>query len=48
MSVFDMEEPLFNNTARSINPKMVGRPLKLPPRASKDEIACVWEFKIEE
>jgi len=44
----EMEEPLFNNTARSINPKMVGRPLKLPPRASKDEIACVWEFKIEE
>jgi len=39
---------LFNNTARSINPNMVGRPLKLPPRESKDEIACVWEFKIEE
>jgi len=27
---------------------MMGKPVKLPPRKSKDEIACQWEFKIEQ
>ena len=31
-----------------INPKIKVTPLKLPPRKSPDEIACQWEFKIEE
>jgi len=30
------------------NPKLKITPLKLPPRKSKDEIACKFEFKIEE
>jgi hypothetical protein len=38
----------FRNTARLINPNIRVTPLKLPPRRSKDEIACQWEFKIEE
>jgi hypothetical protein len=31
-----------------INPKIKLTPLKLPPRKSKDEIACQWELKLEE
>jgi hypothetical protein len=31
-----------------INPKVKVTPLKLPPRKSPDEIACQWEYKIEE
>ncbi len=38
----------FQDTASLFHPKMVSRPLKLPPRSSKDEVACQWEFKIEE
>jgi hypothetical protein len=30
------------------NPNMTVTPLKLPPRKSPDEIACVWEFRLEE
>ena len=29
-----------------VNPKIKVTPLKLPPRKSKDEIACQWELKI--
>jgi hypothetical protein len=31
-----------------INPKIKVTPLKLPPRQSKDDIACKWEFTLEE
>ena len=31
-----------------VNPKVKVTPLKLPPRKSPDEIACQWEFKLEE
>jgi hypothetical protein len=31
-----------------INPKLKVTPLKLPPRNSKDEIACQWELTIED
>ncbi len=31
-----------------INPKIKLSPLKLPPRKSPDEIACVWELRLEE
>ena len=32
---------------RALNPDMTYRPLKLPPRQSRDEIPCQWEFKLE-
>lgn len=38
----------FEDTAHLFNPKIKSKPLKLPPRSSKDEIACQWEFKLEE
>jgi hypothetical protein len=31
-----------------INPKIKITPLKLPPRKSLEEIACQWEFRLEE
>jgi len=31
-----------------VNPKAKARPIKLPPRESKDDIACIWEFYLEE
>jgi len=31
-----------------VNPKVKVTPLKLPPREGPDEIACQWEFRIEE
>ncbi|MFC1943956.1 DUF6125 family protein [Chloroflexota bacterium] len=34
--------------ASCFNPKIKIEPLKLPPRSSADEIACQWEFKLEE
>ncbi len=33
--------------AKFVNPDIKVKPVKLPPRKSKDEIACVWEFKLE-
>lgn len=38
----------FQEYAHYFNPKMKMTCLKLPPRKSQDEIACQWEFKIEE
>jgi hypothetical protein len=40
------EKPLMEKYF--INPKVKVTPLKLPPRKSSDDIACQWEFKIEE
>jgi hypothetical protein len=37
----------FPQAASRFNPDMKVTPLKLPPRKSKDEIACQWEVKIE-
>ena len=31
-----------------VNPKIKITPLKLPPRRDSEEIACQWEFKLEE
>lgn len=31
-----------------VNPRIKVTPLKLPPRKSRDEVACIWEFKIED
>jgi hypothetical protein len=33
--------------SEAINPKMKVTALKLPPRKSKDEIACRWEIGLE-
>lgn len=44
--VLDVEG--FQQAAHLFNPKIKCTPLKLPPRKSKDEIACQWEFKLEE
>jgi hypothetical protein len=32
----------------SVNPKVKGKALKLPPRKSRNEPACVWEWTLEE
>jgi len=44
--VLDLEG--FEQAAQLFNPNIKVRALKLPPRKSKDEIACQWEFKLEE
>ena len=31
-----------------VNPKVKVTPLKLPPRKNQEEIACRWEFKMED
>jgi len=42
----DMEA--FERLPRLFNPKIKMTCLKLPPRKNKDEIACQWEFELEE
>ena len=42
-----MEPKLMGIIAHYFNPAMTATALKLPPRKSKDEIACQWEFKLE-
>ena len=41
-----VEPMLLNKYAEFFNPNMKVRYLKLPPRRSKEEICCQWEFKI--
>ncbi|MFC1944935.1 DUF6125 family protein [Chloroflexota bacterium] len=43
-----VQQHVFRHHASFFNPRMEVQPLKLPPRKSPDEIACQWEFKIEE
>ena len=43
-----LEQVGFQEGARRFNPKMKVTALKLPPRESKDDICCQWEFKTEE
>jgi len=43
-----IETELFQIRAYYINRQMKVTPLKLPPRRRPDEIACQWEFKLEE
>ncbi|MCX6000637.1 MAG: DUF6125 family protein [Chloroflexi bacterium] len=38
----------FAEAAKVINPNMKTTALRLPPRRSPDDIACQWEFKVEE
>ena len=41
------EPASFQMLAKAINPNIVVTPLKLPPRKSKDEIACQFEYKLK-
>lgn len=44
-----MEVAAVKGYARYFNPKMEVKPLKLPPRKSRDELPhCQWEFQIKE
>jgi len=42
------EDRSFNAIAKAFNPDIKCIPVKLPPRKNKDDICCIWEFKIEE
>jgi len=44
----DICVPGMQLTAQYINPQMKCRAAKLPPRNSPDEIACQWEFVLDE
>ncbi|MFC1945035.1 hypothetical protein ACFLX5_06155 [Chloroflexota bacterium] len=41
-----MELACFSMVAEFVNPDIKVMALKIPPRKSKDEIACQWEFKL--
>ena len=41
------EDRAFNAIAKCFHPDIKCIPLKLPPRKSKDDICCIWEFKLE-
>ena len=41
-----VEPVIFKKYAEFFNPNMKVRYLKLPPRRSKEEICCQWEFKV--
>ncbi len=43
-----VEERAFVAICQYFNPKMKCKGLKLPPRKSKDDTCCQWEFKIED
>ena len=42
-----VEERAFIEICKYFNPDMKCRALRLPPRKSKDDICCQWEFKVE-
>ena len=44
----EIDWPAWKWLASQFNPKIEVTPLKLPPRKSKDEIACQWEFRLNE
>ena len=43
----ELDEPLFQRQAAYFNPKIRVTALRLPPRKSKNEICCKWEYKLE-
>lgn len=43
-----LEPKLFQIRASVINPRIKVTPIKLPPRHNKDDIACQWEFTLDE
>ena len=42
-----LELRLFRMQAEFFNPEIQVQGLKLPPRKSKDDVHCQWEFKLE-
>jgi len=42
----DVDTIMFQNYAQFFNPDMQAIPLKLPPRKSREEICCQWQFKV--
>jgi len=40
-----IDKEAMETTARLFDPNMEVTPLKLPPRESRDEVACVWKFE---
>ncbi|MBN2098210.1 MAG: hypothetical protein JW753_01290 [Dehalococcoidia bacterium] len=44
----DSPKELLPIRAHAINAKMKATRLKLPPRMSKYEVHCQWEFRVEE
>lgn len=38
---------IMQRYGESLLPNIKVTPLKLPPRKSKDEVPCIWEYKIE-
>ena len=41
------EDRAFKAICKAFNPDMKSKALKLPPRKSKDDTCCMWEFKVE-
>jgi hypothetical protein len=41
------EDRAFAAICKYFNPNMKHRALKLPPRKSKEDICCAWEFRVE-
>lgn len=44
----ELEKPALEGYTRMVNPKIKVTGLKVPPRKSPDEVACKWEFRLEE
>jgi hypothetical protein len=44
----EIEYKCWSTYAQFMNPKTKTKALKLPPRKSPNEIACQWEFSIED
>jgi hypothetical protein len=42
-----VEPIIFKQYATSVNPDMQVKALKLPPRQSREELCCQWEFFLE-
>lgn len=42
-----VEEQAFIAICRYFNPNMRCNGLKLPPRDNKDDVCCIWEFKLD-
>jgi hypothetical protein len=47
LAMCDLDLKAFGRIALFFNPNMKVTALKLPPRKSKDDIACQFEFKLE-
>ena len=42
-----VEPFIFKQYAEFLNPKMELKPLKIPPRQSKQDICCQWEYRVK-